>query len=148
MYKITGADGKEYGPASLEQIKEWIAQGRINAQSRIQQVGSVEWKAASEYPELAAFFGPATISGPAPAPSVPAAGKQKQGLAITSFVLGVPSLICFGLLAGIPAIILGHIAYSRARRTPGQYGGSGFAIAGFVMGYVGFVTTMLLAAML
>src|ERR1043166_7651384 len=109
MYKITGADGKEYGPASLEQMRDWITQGRVNAQTRIQQVGSVDWKPASEYPEIACFFPPAISSG-APSPPVQRAGAEKKGLAITSFVLGVLSLVCFGLLAGIPAIICGHIA--------------------------------------
>src|SRR5262245_27038263 len=148
MYKITGADGKEYGPASVQQIQEWIAQGRVNAQTRVQQVGAVEWKPASEYTELAAFFtAPVSSASSASPPFVPV-GQKKQGLAITSFVLGVLSLVCFGLLASNPAIICGHIAHSRARRAPGEYGGSGLAVAGFVMGYVSFVTTMLLAAML
>ena len=76
------------------------------------------------------------------------ANTQKSGMAVTSLVLGVLSLVCFGLFAGIPAIILGHIAYHRARKSPEQYGGAGLAITGFVMGYVSFVTTLLLAAML
>ncbi len=30
MYKIIGADGKEYGPVTAEQLKQWIADGRVN----------------------------------------------------------------------------------------------------------------------
>jgi hypothetical protein len=36
MYNIIGADGKEYGPISIEQIRQWIADGRINAHTRVQ----------------------------------------------------------------------------------------------------------------
>ncbi len=75
-------------------------------------------------------------------------GDGSKGMAITSLVLGILSLLCFGILAGIPAIILGHLAYSRARKLPLQYGGSGLAMAGFIMGYVSFLATLVIAAML
>ena len=35
MYYILGGDGKEYGPASADQIREWIRERRANAQTRI-----------------------------------------------------------------------------------------------------------------
>jgi len=54
MYKIIGADKKEYGPVSAEQVREWIAQGRANAQSLLQAEGSAEWKPLSAFPEFAA----------------------------------------------------------------------------------------------
>jgi Domain of unknown function (DUF4190) len=90
---------------------------------------------------------PPGVSPGAPQFSNP--GAASQGMAITSLVLGILSLVCFGCVAGIPAIILGHIAYSRARKLPFQCGGSGMAIAGFVMGYVSLLVTMvILPAML
>src|SRR5579883_2364186 len=106
MYKILGADGKEYGPVSTDQLRDWVAQ----------------------VPELGALFG---ISAPPPLPSGapplmkpqrPAA--KQQGLAILSFVLGICSFVlCLSALSGIPAIICGHISRSRAKRLPQQYGG-------------------------
>jgi hypothetical protein len=74
--------------------------------------------------------------------------KKNTGMAVTSLVLGILSCVCFGLLAGIPAIILGHIAYCHARKHPDQYGGAGLAIAGFVTGYASVFMTFILAAML
>ena len=44
MYKIIGADGKEYGPVSLEQMRRWIADGRVSPQTRVQTAGAAEWK--------------------------------------------------------------------------------------------------------
>jgi hypothetical protein len=64
-------------------------------------------------------------------------------MAIASMVLGILSLVtCF--ITGIPAIIMGHIAHSRARRQPAQFGGAGFAVAGLVLGYLSIAATFLL----
>ena len=131
MYKILGADGKEYGPIRIEQMRQWIAEGRVHPQTRVQETGAGEWKTAAEFPEFG-FTSPAgTAGGGASSPPPLAAGQpaaQQKGLAITSLVLGVLSLVCLGPLTGLPAIICGHIAHNRARRAPGQYGGSGLAI--------------------
>jgi hypothetical protein len=150
MYKIVGVDGKEYGPVSLEQMQRWVAEGRVNPRTQVQEAGATEWKTAAEFPELsaalaAAGFGATPFAQP---PSFPSqVVMQQKGLAVTSFVLGLVSLVCFGFLTGIPAIICGHIAHSRARRLPAQYGGTGFAIAGFALGYASFLATCVLVAM-
>ena len=151
MYNIIGADGKQYGPVSLAQMQQWIKEGRINAKSRVQAAGAADWKTAADFPE----FGLGTAGGgPGTGPEVPPLpsgqpAAQQSGLAITSLVLGILSLVCFGVLAGIPAIICGHMARARARRYPAVYGGAGMALAGLIMGYVGVVVTLVvLPAML
>ncbi len=53
MYKVIGADGKEYGPVSADQIRQWIAERRLIAQSKVQAEGSAEWRALAEFPEFA-----------------------------------------------------------------------------------------------
>ncbi len=141
MYKIIGSDDKEYGPVSLEQLRQWIAQGRVNARTRVQTVGATEWKTAAEFPEL----GLAAVAGASPSQfPVIQSSEPQNGLAITSFVLGLLSLVCLGALTGIPAVICGHIARGRVRRAPAQYGGAGFALAGLIMGYIGVVATLLI----
>lgn len=52
MYRIIGSDGREYGPVEAEQIKRWIADGRVSAATKVQAEGTSEWKALSEFPEL------------------------------------------------------------------------------------------------
>ena len=54
MYRIIGADGKEYGPVSADIVRQWVAQGRANAQSRIRPEDAADWKFLSELPEFAA----------------------------------------------------------------------------------------------
>ena len=149
MYKIIGADGKEYGPVNLEQVKQWVGEGRITSQTRMQDTSTGQWKQASEIPELSSLLtarlgaGVAAVHAPAVAPA-PAASGQQTGLATTSLVLGILSFFTC-LLTSIPAIICGHIAQNRARRYPAQYGGASKATAGLIMGYLGFASIPVLA---
>jgi hypothetical protein len=152
MYRIIGTDGKEYGPVDLSQLRQWASQGRINSQTRVQAGDSAEWKSASEIPEVAVLFAPQTKAAVPTAPpvlSTPAPSIQEKGLAIFSFVLGILSFVlCLSALTGIPAIIFGHVARSRAKRSPERYGGMGFATAGLVLGYVSILFSMVVLALL
>ncbi len=57
-------------------------------------------------------------------------------MAVASLVLGILSWTCLaGPFTGIPAIILGHIAYKRSRKDAENYSGGGMAVAGCVLGY-------------
>jgi general secretion pathway protein G len=69
---------------------------------------------------------------------------QTSGLAISSLVLGILSCTILGFVAGIPAIICGHSARTKARVAPSSYGGGGLAVAGLVLGYVGTVLSAIL----
>ena len=42
MYKIIGSDQKQYGPVSENDLRQWIAQGRVNAQTLIQAEGQTD----------------------------------------------------------------------------------------------------------
>ena len=53
MYKIIGADQREYGPVPVEQVRKWIAEGRANAQTKAWSEGSSEWKTLADFPEFA-----------------------------------------------------------------------------------------------
>jgi hypothetical protein len=69
---------------------------------------------------------------------------RKRGIAVTSLVLGILSLTCFGMLTGVPAIIFGHSAHGRARKFPAQYAGGGMAMAGFILGYISIPLSLIL----
>jgi hypothetical protein len=68
VYKIIGADGREYGPVTVEQVQQWIREGRANIQTQVQTEGGTEWKALGELPEFSASF---TGRGTTP-PAIPA----------------------------------------------------------------------------
>jgi hypothetical protein len=71
MFKIIGADQKEYGPVSTEQIRQWIRDGRLNAATKAQREGGADWQPLSAFEEFADVFNPpaaAPMPGGAPAP--------------------------------------------------------------------------------
>jgi hypothetical protein len=53
MYKIIGGDQKEYGPVTPDELRRWIAEGRLNGQSRVRLEGQTDWQPLSEFPEFA-----------------------------------------------------------------------------------------------
>ena len=53
MFKIIGGDQKEYGPISAEVLRQWIAEGRANAQTPVQAEGETWWKGLGTIPEFA-----------------------------------------------------------------------------------------------
>jgi uncharacterized membrane protein len=57
MYKIIGADGREYGPTSSDQVRQWIRDGRANAQTRIQAEGATDWTTLGALPEFEDVLG-------------------------------------------------------------------------------------------
>jgi hypothetical protein len=73
-----------------------------------------------------------------PLPNTPSQPKT-SALAIWSLVLGIVSLACCGLFAGIPGVICGHRALSEIKRSSGKLAGDGLAIVGLVLGYIGIV---------
>lgn len=84
----------------------------------------------------------------APISAATAAAMPQSGLAITSMILGILSLLLCGPFLGIPAVICGHIALSRSQKNPAQFGGGGFAITGLVTGYIGIAMIVILAGLL
>jgi TM2 domain-containing membrane protein YozV len=56
MYKIIGTDGQQYGPVNADQVRRWLAEGRVNAQTLVQAEGSPEWKPLISFPEFAPQF--------------------------------------------------------------------------------------------
>ena len=71
-----------------------------------------------------------------PAPSTPFGAPQGQqnGLALGSLICGILSLICFGPLTAIPALVLGFMQLQKIKSDPAHYGGRGMAIAGMALG--------------
>ena len=118
MYKFIGADGQQYGPVNLDQIRRWLAENRLRADTLVQAEGSPDWKPLNSFPELAAELKstPPTITPPtAPPPWVPAPNPRASNK--------IP--------AGICGIILGS-----------------FGVHKFILGYTGAGILMLLITVL
>lgn len=81
MYKIIGADKKEYGPVSTEQLREWIQQGRVSAQTLAQAEGQTDWRPIIAFPEFADVIGAAPGTSATPA-AFAAGGGRDAALAV------------------------------------------------------------------
>jgi len=57
-------------------------------------------------------------------------------MAICSVVLAVLSFLCLPIIPVIPAIVCGHIALSKIRKSGGALHGKGIAIVGLIVGYL------------
>ena len=62
--------------------------------------------------------------------------------------MGILSLTCFYLLTAIPAVICGHVAWSRIKRSAGQLTGEGLALAGMITGYIGIALSLVVLPLL
>jgi hypothetical protein len=138
MYKILGADGNEYGPVTADTIRQWIAEGRANAQTQLLQEGAGGWRPLPECPEFAAALAEAARRSTIPGPiAPPVRASQTNSLAVASLVFGLLSvtlgLCCYGFPFNLAGLICGITALGQMSRNPGQEQGKGIAIAGLVL---------------
>ena len=73
MYRVKGADEKEYGPVGADQVRLWSREGRLNRHSLLQKEGEAEWKALEQFPEFADLVAAPAISVP-PSMGIPSGG--------------------------------------------------------------------------
>ncbi len=82
---------------------------------------------------------------PPPPPPGPGgyAVPQNNQKALWSMILGILSLVCCGLLAGIPALILGNSAQKEIAASGGMQTGEGMAKAGVILGWISIALSIL-----
>jgi uncharacterized protein DUF4190/uncharacterized protein DUF4339 len=141
MYKIIGQDGKEYGPITGEQMRQWASQNRVESRTPVFVDGAKDWTFVGLLPEFAGLF--AASVPPAIAPQTiapPAPPRRTNGFAITGLVCGILSLTLCLCCGGIPANILGLIfsivALLQINENPQVHEGRGLAIAGIILSAV------------
>lgn len=94
MYRIIGADGKEYGPITTEQLRQWIGEGRANAQTKVLLEGTTEWKPLNSYSEFNSdlnrppFFPTAPPPAMMPPSNISARASNKIAAGVCGILLG------------------------------------------------------------
>ena len=130
MFKIIGADGKEYGPISLEQLRQWMNEGRIHSGTQVKPEGATCWQTLSSLPEFAGQAPP-----PPPPPSrrsLAAPDNSKMSvMAVISLVLGILGIFSCGVTA-LVGLVLGIVALLQIKNSDGRLTGRGIAIAGII----------------
>jgi len=76
---------------------------------------------------------------PSPPPATSQTVPHPPAVAIWSLILAVLSFTCGWLFTAIPAIICGHVARSKIRKSGGALGGRGIATTGLILGYIALV---------
>ena len=74
---------------------------------------------------------------PPPQPPIPAPQPAPQYTPPQTSGLAIASLVCSIVGVSLVAVILGHIALGKIRRSNGAVDGKGLALAGTIVGYVG-----------
>ena len=138
MYKIIGTDLKEYGPISAETLRQWIAEGRVNANTRVQTEGTLAWVTLAQMPEFGVTM---PVSTP-PTLVMPPSGPAKNNLANWAFGVSIFSLVCCQHLGGIVSLVLGILALTESKKLPNEEG-KGFAIAAIVIGAACLIITVI-----
>lgn len=95
MFIIIGGDGREYGPATLQQVRSWISAGRANLDTRAKALGSEEWRRLGDFAEFAGPAEPPPVLGglgevPAGTESAaPVGAFQSGGMAVGAELAGI-----------------------------------------------------------
>jgi hypothetical protein len=128
-YRIIGQDGKTYGPAPAEKIREWIAQGRADSRTPIFAEGAADWTFVGLLPEFATDF--STTPPVITPPKRPA--SNSNGFATAGFVCGLISLICCcGCPFNILGLIFSIVALIQINGQAVKQEGWGLALAGLI----------------
>ena len=140
MYKILGGDGKEYGPISADNLRQWINEGRANAQTQVQPEGGA-WIALGQLPEFSLLFASHRPNGGTPGTIGPGSTAPAMNVVgLIGFILSLSSLpmlcCCYGLPLNIAGIVCSAIGLVQIRNAPERHGGRGLAIAGLIVGIV------------
>lgn len=126
-------NGQQTGPFPLDHVLSGLANGTYQPSDMAWHEGASGWMPLSALPAIAHGMAHPLPGGAALNPY----GAKTSGLAIASLVLGIMAFITLGL-TGIPAVICGHLALGKIKRSSGTQTGGGMAIAGLITGYMGF----------
>lgn len=138
-------NGQQLGPFPEAKIAEMLKAGQAAPTDPAWSEGMEKWQPLSTFAQFeSCTAGPPPL--PASAPALPTLRKTEP-LSTWSLVLGILSLVGCSFLAGIPAVICGHVCLGRIKRDP-SLDGRGTAIAGLITGYISVLVLPFVIAVL
>jgi hypothetical protein len=146
-YRIVGADGKTYGPVGLEQIRQWLSEGRAESRTPVFVEGASDWTTVGALPELAAAVSPPAIEAVKPGM---ASARGTNGFATAGLICGLLSWTCCCCpLVNLLGVVFSIIALVQISSRPEPQEGRLLAIIGLVLSgaNLGFGVILLLLQM-
>jgi hypothetical protein len=131
-YRVIGADGREYGPISREELRRWIGQSRVNRSTRVCAEDSVDWRSLGSVEEFRPFVAGDPFAG---GPGGPVT-RRTNTWAIWGFVCGLLSLTlcsCCCLPLDLLGLIFSIIGLVQINNHPETQSGTALAVAGLVL---------------
>lgn len=135
------AGGQNYGPYTVDQIRGYIQEGRVQAQTEIAAAGSAAWTTVASLPFFAGLFAPGTTPPmpmqPAAVPSYASPSYATPAAVGTGERAGfwprVGAILIDGIVVSIAQILIGGIVGLVAGEVVGGLLGVVAAIAYFVV---------------
>ena len=130
---------------SEDELRSLIAAGTVGRDTLVWNETMSDWQpGASVRPEwFGEEPGPPALTpaqrraAEAPAPTLQTyQAPETDAVAVVSLVFGILGILCFQLFS-VVAVITGHIAYNKAKRSAVPSGNKGMALAGLITGYLG-----------
>jgi len=130
-------DGRKYGPVSAQELRNWLAEGRLKPTDHVWSEGLADWVPYNTVEELNSGIVP-QVGGSYVQGAGQVGPQQDNGLAVAGMVLGIVSLvlICLwpvSLPCAIVGLCLSVVGKNKARETNS---GGGMAITGLVLSCV------------
>jgi hypothetical protein len=124
---MIGGDGRQYGPATTQEVRHWIATQRANAATRAMREGAGEWRMLADFSEFADLLGLRAGTAPVPplrmdglsgaAPSNALAAAIVNAPAI--FMIIVNALTVIGALVGVAGAFMPAEGFDFANQMKG-----------------------------
>ncbi len=152
MYKIIGADGREYGPVDANQLRQWITEGRVNTDTQVLPEGGGEWKPLRALPDFSSFTTHPTTPPPIrPGPNqlTRTTPQTNSPFAVAGLILGIVSLTfglccCYGLPFNLLGIVFSLVGLVQIQQHPDVYSGRGLAVTGLLCSIVSLTLAVVL----
>jgi hypothetical protein len=140
MYKVIGIDKQIYGPVTADQLRQWVAEGRVDLATLVQAEGAVDWKPLSSFPE----FGGAPQPITPPPVSMPPSRQDgtAENLALTGLILGILSIVISCLrVFGVLGVVFSIVALCREQPpgAPATASHKNMALAGLILSLIGLL---------
>jgi hypothetical protein len=133
-YTIVGNDGKTYGPVAAEQIRQWIAQKRVESRTPVFVAGTVDWTYLGLLPEFAPQFSETPPPLAAITPGLTTVPRPNQ-LATWGLICGILAwtFCCCCIPFNLLGLVFSIIALVQINAHPDAQAGRGQAIAGLAL---------------